>query len=31
MKMIKTFIKWYFKQASSNYVWLPSGMLPILN
>ena len=29
--MIKTFIKWYFKQASSNYVWLPSGMLPILN
>lgn len=28
--MIKTFIKWYFKQASSNYVWLPSGMLPVL-
>lgn len=29
MKTVKKFIKWYFKQSSQNYVWLPTGMFPV--
>lgn len=31
MKTIKKVFKWYMKQSSQNYAWLPSGMLPYLD
>lgn len=31
MRIIKKVLKWYFKQSSKNYAWLPSGMIPVLD
>lgn len=31
MNMIKKALKWYFKRTSSNYMWIPSGMIPVLD
>ena len=30
LKLLKKAAKWYFKQSSNSYVWLPSGMVPCL-
>lgn len=28
LSLMKRGAKWYFKQASCNYAWLPSGTIP---
>lgn len=30
LKLLKKAAKWYFKQSSNGYAWLPSGMVPYL-